>query len=149
MSQEIGANYAEVYLFPPSIEDWVEADQPARVYGCAGSGAVGIWPAEERSGAAELRGGLAVEGMVIRVSGADTEHAGVGAGVPGARVVVVAEGAVKAESDNAQLVPMLEEVQANLGAVAQVVGQPLDRNWGRLAKDWPRVVIRSITPVPI
>ncbi|MGD0663577.1 MAG: hypothetical protein ABSD38_36535 [Syntrophorhabdales bacterium] len=57
--------------------------------------------------------------MVIRVSGADTEHAGVGAGVPGARVVVVAEGAVKAESDNAQLVPMLEEVQANLGAVAQ------------------------------
>lgn len=30
MSKEIRADYTKTYLFPPSIEDWVDADHPAR-----------------------------------------------------------------------------------------------------------------------
>src|ERR1019366_2984013 len=51
--------------------------------------------------AAVLRQRSVAEGVVVRVSGADPEHAGVGAGVPGARVVAVADGAARVGSQHA------------------------------------------------
>jgi hypothetical protein len=30
MNNEIGANYNEIYLLPPAVEEWLSADHPAR-----------------------------------------------------------------------------------------------------------------------
>jgi len=94
MAQPIAPNYAQQFLFPPALEDWVPADHPARFLrefvDQLDLPQLGLCGARSPGGSAALRGESAFENLALRLHAADSLHAQTGAGLPGANVFGVA-----------------------------------------------------------
>jgi hypothetical protein len=142
MSREIKADYQQLMMFPPLLEDWVGPEHPARfirdLVDSLDLPGLGF-----RVRTAEVRRQRIQEALqMLATADRDHLHPGepearlmkVGAGVaPAYNAQVVADGAsgllvaaevVNAETDNQQLVPMLDQVQENLGARFSAMSAP-------------------------